>query len=336
MGEGARADATRELLVRLLANVLACLALVLAGCGIETVSQPDQLVPLRVAMFPAGSTLPARAALEKGIFERNGLRVELTEGTDLPVFMAALAKGQYDIVMSVPTLVMIGAEKGLDLQIISSLQRSSAQRPNAVWITKDSAIESLGQLKGKTIAVPSLTGIIIDATVYLLSRNGVARNDVKFVQTPFPTMGDQLAAGRVDAAVASIPFNDAIAARGYRIHDDVVVDAVREASAGTVETAMTSVWAASRTFGLEHAETVSDWRKSLSAAIEFLDGNPSEARQMMQDWLKMPAGVLERAPLPDWDVAITPQELKPYITISKAVGSTKSDPDVNALVWQGS
>ena len=211
-------------LVRLLANVLACLALVVAGCGTDTASQTDQqLTPLRVAMFPGGSTLPAHAALAKGIFERNGLRVELTEGTDLPVFMAALAKGQYDIVMSVPTLVMIGVEKGVDLQIISSLQRSSAQRPNAVWITKDPAIASLAQLKGKTIAVPSLTGIIIDATVYLLSRNGVARNDVKFFQTPFPTMGDHLAAGRVDAAVASIPFNDAIAARGFRIHDDVVV-----------------------------------------------------------------------------------------------------------------
>jgi ABC-type nitrate/sulfonate/bicarbonate transport system substrate-binding protein len=260
----------------------------------------------------------------------------LTEGTDIPVFLAALSKGQYDIVMSVPTLVLIGAEKGLDLQIISSLQRSSAQRPNAVWITRDPAIESLGQLKGKTIAVPSLTGIIIDATVYLLSRTGVARDDVKFVQTPFPTMGDQLAAGRVDAAVASIPFNDAIAARGVRVHEDVVVDAVRDASAGTVETAMTSVWAASRTFGREHAETVSAWRKSLSAAMDLLDGDPSEARQLMQDWLKIPARVLDEAPLPDWDIAITPQELAPYITISKAVGSTHSDPDVNALVWQGS
>jgi NitT/TauT family transport system substrate-binding protein len=264
------------------------------------------------------------------------LRVELTEGPDLPVFMAALAKGQYDIVMSVPTLVLIGAEKSLDVQIISSLQRSSAQRPNAVWITKDPAIESLGQLRGKTIAVPSLTGIIVDATVYLLSRNGVARNDVKFIQTPFPTMGDQLAGGRADAAVATNPFADAIAARGFRLHDDVIVEAVRDASAGTVETAMTSVWTASRTFGREHAETVSAWRKSLSAAIELLDRNPSEARQMMQNWLKIPARVLDTAPLPDWDVAITPQELAPYITISKAVGSTRSDPDVNALAWQGS
>jgi NitT/TauT family transport system substrate-binding protein len=67
----------------------------------------------------------------------------------------------------------------------------------------------------------------------------------------------------------------------------------------------------------------------------LLDGNPAEARQMMQDWLKVPPRVLDGAPLPDWDVAITPQELGPYVTISKAVGSTRGDPDVNALVWQG-
>jgi NitT/TauT family transport system substrate-binding protein len=323
-------------MLRVLANVLACLVLVVVGCGTDTASRTEQrLTQLRVAMFPAGNTLPAHAARVKGIFERNGLHVELTEGTDLPVFMAALAKGQYDIVMSVPTLVMIGVEKGIDLQIISSLQRSSAQRPNAVWITRDRAVESLAQLKGKTIAVPSLTGIIIDAMVYLLSRKGVARNDVRFVQTPFPTMGDQLAASRVDAAVASIPFSDAIAARGFRVHDDVVVEAVRDASAGKVQSAMTSVWVASRTFGRDNAGSVSAWRKSLSAAIEFLDRNPSEARQMMQQWLKIPPRVLDNAPLPDWDVAITPHELAPYVTISKAVGSTRTDPDVNALVWQG-
>jgi NitT/TauT family transport system substrate-binding protein len=326
-----RKCATRLLIVLLSA------ALVLAGCG-EDRSSPTgpNLTAIRVAMFPSGSTLPAHAALEKKMFERNGLRIELTEGHDLPVFMAALAKGQYDIVMSVPTLVLIGGEKGLDLQIISSLQRSSRERPNAVWITRDAPIDSLAQLEGKTIAVPSLTGIITDATVYLLSRSGVERNKVKFFQTPFATMGDQLAAGHVDAAVASIPFNAAIAARGFRVHDDVVVEAVRDASGGTVETAMTSVWAASRTFAREHPETVSAFRKSLSDAIGYLDSNESEARTMMQDWLKIPAHVLDRSPLPDWDVEISPQEMEPYITISKAVGSTKTDPDVNALVWQGS
>ena len=286
-------------------------------------------------MFPAGATLPVHAALTEGIFERNGLRIELTEGQDLPVFMAALAKGQYDIAQGVPTLVLIGAEKGLDLQVVSSVQRSSRERPNAVWITKDGSIDEIAQLQGKTIGVPSLTGIITDAMVYLLKRSGIERNEAKFVATPFPTMGDQLEAGRVDAVVATIPFSAAIEARGFRLHDDVIVEAVRDASNGAVETAMTSVWDTSRTYAVEHPETIVAWRESLTEAIDFLNDNESEARMMMQEWLKIPAEVAQGAPLPDWSVEITPQELAPYITISKAVGSIKTDPDVNSLVWQG-
>jgi NitT/TauT family transport system substrate-binding protein len=325
----------RKWALRLLAASLT-VALVLAGCGEDTSAPAGRaLTPLRVALFPGGSSLPAHAAITKGIVERNGLRIELTEGEELPVMMAALTKGQYDVVFSVPTLVLIGAEKRFDLQIVASLQRQSKERPNAVWISKDPSIESLAQLAGKTIAVPSLTGIISDALVYLLQRNGMKRNDVRLVQTPFATMGDQLAAGRVDAAVATIPFSATIAARGFRVHDDVIVEAVRDASGGAVDTAITSVWAASRTFAAAHPDTIQAWRTSLTEAIDFLNGNQSEARALMETWLKIPPKVLASAPLPDWAVEITPQELAPYIAISNAVGSTTTDPDVNSLVWQG-
>jgi NitT/TauT family transport system substrate-binding protein len=329
MGRGRR--------LRRFVNLLVCVALVTAGCGAESAVPPGSLdlTDLRVGMFSAGSTLPVLVAREKGIFERNGLRVELTEGSDLPVFMAALSKGQYDIVMSGPTLVLIGVAKKMDLQIISSMQRSSRERPNAVWITSDPAIDSLDKLKDKTIAVPSLTGIIVDALVYLLGRRGVGRDDVRFIQTPFPTMGDQLAAGHVDAVVASIPFNDTIAARGYRVHDDVVVEAVREASGGAVQSAMTSVWVASGSFAQEQQSAVTAWRTSLSQAVEYLDTHPDEAPTLMNQWLKVPPQVLARSPLPDWDVEISPGELPPYIAISRAVGATDTDPDVNELVWQG-
>jgi ABC-type nitrate/sulfonate/bicarbonate transport system substrate-binding protein len=317
-------------------NVLAAMVLLVAGCGQDTAPRDGwHSMTLRVAMFPAGNSLPVHVAITDGIFERNGLHVELTEGTDLPVFLAALVKNQYDVVMTVPTLVLIGAEKRIDLQIISSLQRSSRERPNAVWITRDPSIRSLEQLKGKTIAVPSLTGIIVDSLVYLLARRGVDRGDVAFVQTPFPTMGDQLAAGNVDAAVATIPFSSAIAARGFAVHDDVVVEAVRDASGGSVDVAITTVWIAMRRFAADHPGAVTAWRTSLAEAIDSLYRNQPQARATMREWLKIPAAVAEHAPLPDWTVDLKPQELAPYITISKQVGTITTDPDVNALVWPG-
>ena len=105
------------------------------------------------------------------------------------------------------------------------MQRQSTERPNAVWLTKDPTVETLAQLKGKAIAVPSLTGIITDALIYLLKREGVERDEVKLVQTPFPTMGDQLQAGHVDAAIATIPFYTAIAST--RIHEPTTTSSWR-------------------------------------------------------------------------------------------------------------
>ena len=240
-----------------LLTLAACLVLVIAGCGADN-AEPDgaRVSPaFRVALFPGGSTLPAHVAVAKGICERNGLQIELTEGTDLPVFMAALAERSVrHRDECADTGARCGGEAPRSYRSSRVCSDSLAERPNAVWLTKDPSIETLDQLKGKTIAVPSLTGIITDALVYLLKRKGVERGEVKLVQTPFPTMGDQLAAGHVDAAIATIPFYTAIAARGYRAHDDVIVEAVSDASGGTVDTAITSVWTTSGKFAHEHPE----------------------------------------------------------------------------------
>ncbi len=317
---------------RRLAGVLMCLLLSTACAAAPPHTAPTTI---RVALYPSAATLPVRAAMTSGVFERNGLRIDVTEGQDLPLFMASLAKGQYDIAMSGPTLALIGAEKGLDLQIVSSLQVSSRDRPNAVWITRDPAITALAQLRSKTVAVPSLTGVIIDSLVYLLMRNGIARDEVKFVQTPFAAMGDQLAAGKVDAAVASIPFSAAILSRGFHARDDVIVEAVRAASGGTVHTAMTSVWAASGPYAREHSDAIRAFRRSISEAVDLLNADETAARAMMREWLKMPAPVVDRSTLPEWGADVTVAQMTPYVTIAKAVGSVKGEPDVVALVWQG-
>jgi len=320
---------------RHIAGLLGTLVLLMSGCGEnEHAPAASGLATVRVAMFSAGSTLPVHVAFVEKMFERHGLAVELTEGQDLPVFMAELAKDQYDIALSGPTLVLIGAERKLELEIVSSLQRSTRARPNAVWIARDPSVMSLVQLKGKAIGVPSLTGTIVDALVYLLGREGIQHNDVKFVQTPFATMGDQLDAGNVDAVVASIPFSGTIAARGYTLREDVIVEAVDAASNGAVQTAMTTVWASTRAFADAHPDTIRAWRSALDEAIAYLDADEARARSMMQDWLQLPAAVLEHSALPDWSVEVTPRDLEPYVAITRAAGSINVEPDVNALVWQ--
>jgi NitT/TauT family transport system substrate-binding protein len=318
--------------------VVTVLVAALAGCGdgADAGGQgaPANVTEIRVAVSPLASVLPVHVAELNGMFERNGLRIKRTEGQDLPVFAAALTQGDYDIVLSVPTIALVGASRGLDIQVVSRLQRSSAAEPGTVWITKDPSIDSVARLAGKTIAVPALTGQITDSLVYLLQRSGVDRDEVKFVQVPFATMGDQLQAGRVDAVVAPPPFSTALAAQGLQIHDDVVAAAVSAATDGRVEDGMTALFASSTRFAAENPELIRAFRRSLTEAIDYLRVNEAHARTLLQTWLKMPPEVARSTPLPSWEVEITPQDLQPYVTISKAVGTIKREPDVDALVWQ--
>jgi ABC-type nitrate/sulfonate/bicarbonate transport system substrate-binding protein len=320
------------------AMLSALLAASLAACG--SAGTPPSAAPepriseVRVALLPLGSTLPVHVADVKGIFERNGLRLRRTETQDATVLLPALAKGQYDLVLSVPTILLVGATKGLDVQVVSRMARSTAAAPGGGWITRDPAITSLEQLKGKTIGVPALTGQITDAVVYLLQQRGIDRKDVKFQQVPFPTMGDQLKAGRVDAVIAGIPYSTALAARGFHVHDDVIRVAVREASGGEVDAGTAALFVATSDYTRDHPDAIRAWRRSLNEAIDYLRAHEAEARTLMQTWLEMPPQLAQQAPLPNWQVELTPAELRPYVTISRTVGTIDREPDVDKLVWQ--
>jgi NitT/TauT family transport system substrate-binding protein len=230
--------------------------------------------------------------------------------------------------------VLVAADHGLDVQVVNRMTKATADHPGTVWITRDPAVESIGQLRGARIGVPASTGQLTDSVVYLLQRAGVAKEQVTFVQTPFATMLDQLNAGRLDAAVAGAPFSTVMAAQGYRLHDDVVVSAVREASGGARDDGMTSLFASSSAFASTHPEAMRAWQESLHEAVDRLRNDDAEWRAELRSWLKMPPEVAGTASLPVWELDVTPADLQPYVTIARSVGSVEHDPDVNALVWQ--
>jgi NitT/TauT family transport system substrate-binding protein len=313
--------------------VCAVLVLLVVGCSPAPQATPD-LAEVRVALVPAYSTLPVRLAQQDGTFARHGLRVDVVDGPDIAAFAAGLAQDRYDIAMSVPATVIAASARGLDVVVVSRLQRNTADRPGTVWITRDPGIDSIEQLRGKTVAVPALTGQISDSLIYLLQRRGIGRDEVRFVQLPFGAMADQLKAGRVDVAVAGDPFKTAMAADGARLHEDVVLEAVRDASGGTVDNAMTALLASSGRFTASRPEVIRAFRASLTEAVAYLDTHEAEERRLLQEWLGTPVQTTQHAAGSVRVLDIAPEDLRPYVTIARAVGTIDRDVDVRGLVWQ--
>jgi len=312
-------------------------ALVTPGCsGADPSTAPTGpgLTEVRLAYLPGPVSLPFEVAVRNGIFERNGLRVVPTEGLDLTVFTTAVSQGRYEIAMTVPTMALAAAEKGLDVQIVAGLQRSSQARPNLAWVTKDPAIGSVEQLRGRTVAVPALVGQVTDSFKFLLQQRGVDPKEVRFVAVQSGAI-DQLQAGRVDAVVHGMVLGrHTVTELGLTAHEDVVAQAVQEASGGTVREALTLAFASRAEYTRDHPEVVRAFRRSLDEAVDHVESHDAEARALLQERFKVSPEVAAAAVFPTWKVAVEPDEVAPYVTISRAVGSITGTPDIDRLVWQ--
>ena len=259
---------TASVLRSALALLVALVASACSGAGQPVSSGPTEV---RLAYLPGPVSLPFEVAVRNGIFERNGLHVVPTEGQDLTVITTALSQGRYEIAMTVPTMALAAAEKGLDVQIVASLDRSSQDRPNLAWVTKDPAIGSVEQLRGRTVAVPALVGQVTDSFKFLLQQRGVDPKQVRFVAVQSGAI-DQLQAGRVDAVVHGMVLGrPTVTELGLTAHEDVIAQAVQEASGGTVREALTLAFASRAEYTRDHPEVVRAFRKSLDEAVDHVD-----------------------------------------------------------------
>lgn len=188
--------------MRLKNNLAIVTGLVLSACvtlgGVANAQSPA-LTSVRAAYVPVVTWLPAWVAKDKGMFERNGLDVSLTPIQNLSLLPGTMGK-QFEFgASSAPDLIK-SAASGMDIVAVAGEVFESSARPSMqVIVRKDSGIASVKDLKGKIIASPTIGAIMHVATLSWLKKNGVDPASIRAVEVPFPNMGDQLKAGRVDA-----------------------------------------------------------------------------------------------------------------------------------------
>lgn len=214
----------KKLLSLALAGVM---ALSLAACGSTPSSTPAstpasgstsastpasepaeefETVDLRVAYMPnMGSNSLLATALNMGYFEEMGLNVTLTEFQGGPQEIAAMASGDIDISQighGAHALCIEGQAKIFHLDCTSLA--------DAVVANTDKGINSIADLKGKTIAVSSGTSAEIILNLALASA-GLTQDDVTLVEMDANGMVSAMVSGGVDACATWSPSTMTIA-----------------------------------------------------------------------------------------------------------------------------
>ena len=159
------------------------------------------------------TALPDRIAVERGFFEKEGLRVRHVQFQGTNLMLSALMANELDYVTILP-FIAGAATRGLPVKIVGTTTKSSGYA-----IVSRPDIDNVKALKGKRIAINTF-GSSADFAIYqLLSRNGLDPNkDVTLhaVAGSPDARFAALVAGSVDATVVNSPFEHRAEQKGFR------------------------------------------------------------------------------------------------------------------------
>jgi len=142
---------------------------------------------------------PDHAALviaeQRGLFAQYDLEIEIQEPADPSMPPKLVAAGKTDLAVSYQPQLIQDVVAELPLVRVSTL---IATPLNTLMVLADGEINSLADMKGKTIGT-AISGGVGEATIaVMLANSGVSMDDVKVINVGW-ALSSSLAAGKVDA-----------------------------------------------------------------------------------------------------------------------------------------
>ena len=174
------------------------LTVMLLLCATATSTMAAEKVTVLLDWFVNPDHAPLFVALEKGYFADHGLEVEIiapSNPNDPPKLVAA---GKADIAVSYQHQHQMHIDQGLPLTRIATL---IATPLNSLVVLADGPIQSLADLKGKTIGY-SVGGFETVLLKVMLAKAGLGLDDVKLVNVNF-SLSPSLLAGQADAVIGA-------------------------------------------------------------------------------------------------------------------------------------
>lgn len=185
--------------------------LVFAGCGQEkSASVPAKTITIGV--MPDMESIPFIIADKNGYFTQEGVQVKIVPFKSAKDRDSALQGGQLDGMISDILAVVFANEGGLDLKICAKTDGNIV-----LMAGKDSGINSMADLKGRSIGLSSNT--IMEYTVdKMLEADQINPEDIKKEIIPqIPNRFEMLQGGKIDAAIMPEPLAGVAVKNGARV-----------------------------------------------------------------------------------------------------------------------
>lgn len=303
----------------------ALLGLTLAGFG--AVAAPET-PKLRVGVIPIAGFTPIHAANKLGYFKEEGLEVNLEFSSGGAQSLPLVVQGTLQLSNAPIVSVALANQQGFNLRLIPPALDEKDARPGqtAQMVKKDGPVKTVADLKGKRIAVNTINSVNWMYDRAFLRQYGLDPAGVTYVEMPFPSMIDTLMRGDVDAVNVPQPFHHiAMASGNARVLGYPFV----EVQPGLHITA----YAGSAAWLDANPNTVQGFVRAMRRAVEYMQANPKEAKDLTAEYTKSKPELVEQVPIDNWSTTLSVDNVSATLKVMEQEGLLKKPLDAKALIY---
>ena len=263
--------------------------------------------------------------IEKGIFDRQGLEIELQAVQGGATAIPALVNGDVQVAGSNVVSLLLAAGKGVPIRAIAggtSAKGEGEKDFGALLIRGAGDIRRPADLEGKTVAVNTLENITEVVVKAALEKDGVDVATLKLSEVPFPEMGPALEKGDVDAAFSIEPFVTQSVGDGAAVLNYSYVETEGGMQVGA--------YAATIPFAEENTDAIRRFQAAIRDTAEYVTANEAEFRTFLSERAEIAPALAKRIVLPVWtgevdaeSVQTTSDLMERYGLVEQAVPADK-------------
>jgi ABC-type nitrate/sulfonate/bicarbonate transport system substrate-binding protein len=209
-------------MVKRLAAAIVFAALFIAYAGLSS-AQPGSAPapkPVRVISFDGGWNLPVWVAQRQGLFEANGVSVQISYTPSSGFLVTSLLEGRHDVALALIDNLVAYQEGQGEAKIPDNpdLVAFMGGDGGFLSVVAQPSVKSFADLKGKTLSVDAMTTGAAFVLRELVARNGLADGDVKYERAGgTANRYRDLLAGKHEATLLRTPFEVLARNKGYTV-----------------------------------------------------------------------------------------------------------------------
>jgi NitT/TauT family transport system substrate-binding protein len=213
-------------------------------------------------------------AQEKGFFEQNKVKVELTLIQDYQQILNNYTNGDFDGMIPVYTdLIYRNSQDLEDSRVVYAIDLSNTGDVIVGNVNNSSKNATLADVKGKKISVEGINSFSHLFVLKALEKVGLGEGDVEFVNVPVENVTHEMEKGTIVAGHIYQPYSAEALKKGYKILF----------AAGTIPGVITDVLVFRSTIIEQRPQEIQAIIKSIIEAQSYYQNNKEESLKIMSN-----------------------------------------------------